>query len=213
MKRWQSYRRPNFRSQLILSEIFASQTAIKKCLNTHVLTTLYYMRSYMLIGPFKCSHLRSRVRELGPVCGPLVLRSTNPLLPTLRFSVIKIQIYHSRRLKEKNVTARAGEKSTGQSFHRACSCRFCWTGPAAMIVVALRAEDCFKKKSTEQWRKEHSICTLFNDRADIDIIGFYQFRIDNPRKKCSSWRELSKDSTDHSVNCCYCSFMHKQSSG
>ena len=29
-----------------------------------------------------------------------------------------------------------------------------------MIVVALRAEDCFKKKSTEQWQKEHSICTL-----------------------------------------------------
>ena len=41
-----------------------------------------------------------------------------------------------------------------------------------------------------------------------------QFRIDNPRKKkCSTWREISKDSTDHSVNCCYCSFMHKQSSG
>ena len=36
MKRWQSYRRPNFRSQLILSEFFASQTAIKKCLNTGV---------------------------------------------------------------------------------------------------------------------------------------------------------------------------------
>ena len=32
MKRWQSNRRPNFRSQLILSEFFASQTAIKKCL-------------------------------------------------------------------------------------------------------------------------------------------------------------------------------------
>ena len=45
MKRWQSYRRPNFRSQLILSEFFASQTAIKKCLSTRVLTTLYYMRS------------------------------------------------------------------------------------------------------------------------------------------------------------------------
>ena len=41
----------------------------------------------------------------------------------------------------------------------------------------------------------------------------FQFRIDNPRKKCSTWRELSKDSTDHSVNYCYCSFMHKQSSG
>ena len=95
MKRWQSYRRSNFRSQLILSEFFACQKAIKKCLNTRVLTTLYYMRSYMLIGPFKCSQLRSRVRELGP----LVLRSTNPLLPSLRFSVIKIQIYHSRRLK------------------------------------------------------------------------------------------------------------------
>ena len=25
--------------------------------------------------------------------------------------------------------------------------------------------------------------------------------------------QLRKDSTDHSVNCCYCSFMHKQSSG
>ena len=36
MKRWQSYRRTNFRSQLILSEFFASQTAIKKCLNTGV---------------------------------------------------------------------------------------------------------------------------------------------------------------------------------
>ena len=33
------------------------------------------------------------------------------------------------------------------------------------------------------------------------------------KKKCSTWRELSKDSTDHSVNYCYCSFMHKQSSG
>ena len=30
----------------------------------------------------------------------------------------------------------------------------------------------------------------------------YQFRIDNPRRKCSTWRELSKDSTDHSVNRC-----------
>ena len=143
MKRWQSYRRPNFRSQLILSEFFASQTAIKKCLNTRVLTTLYYMRSYMLIGPFKCSQLRSRLRELGP----LVLRSTNPLLPTLLFSVIKIQIYHSRRLKgEERDSKSRRKKARGQSFHRACSCRFCWTGPAAMIVVALRAEDCFKKK-------------------------------------------------------------------
>ena len=66
----------------------------------------YYMRLYMLIGPFKCSQLRSRVRKFGP----LVLRSTNPLLPTLRFSMIKIQIYHSQRLKGENVTAGAGEK-------------------------------------------------------------------------------------------------------
>ena len=112
MKRWQSYRRPNFRSQLILSEFFASQTAIKKCLNTRVLTTLYYMRSYMLIGPFKCSQLRSRVRELGP----LVLRSTNPLLPTLRFSVIKIQIYHSRRLKGEERDSKSRRKKARGSL-------------------------------------------------------------------------------------------------
>ena len=41
----------------------------------------------------------SRAWASRSTCGPLVLRSTNPLLPTLRFSVIKIQIYHSRRLK------------------------------------------------------------------------------------------------------------------
>ena len=168
MKRWQSYSRPNFRSQLILSEFFASQTAIKKCLNTRVLTTLYYMRWYMLIGPFKCSQLRSRVRELGP----LVLRSTNPLLPTLRFSVIKIQIFHSRRLNgEETWQQEQAKKSTGQSFHRACSCRFCWTGPAAMIVVALRAEDCFKKKKHWTVAKRTLHLHIINDRADNDIIG------------------------------------------
>ena len=64
------------------------------------------------------------------------------------------------------------KKSTGQSFHRACSCRFCWTGPAAMIVVALRAEDCFKKKSTEQWRKEHSICTLLMIEQTLISLAF-----------------------------------------
>ena len=71
-----------------------------------------YMRSYMLIGPFKCSQLRSRVRELGP----LVLRSTNPLLPTLRFSVIKIQIYHSRRLKGEERDSKSRRKKARGSL-------------------------------------------------------------------------------------------------
>ena len=152
MKRWQSYRRPNFRSQLILSEFFASQTAIKKCLNTRVLTTLYYMRSCMLIGPFKCSQLRSRVRELGP----LVLRSTNPLLPeslrcASRWSNPNLSLTSFKR--RRTWQQEQAKKRTGQSFHRACSCRFCWTGPAAMIVVALRAEDCFKKKALNSGEK------------------------------------------------------------
>ena len=98
----------------------------------------------MLIGPFKCSQLRSRVRELGP----LVLRSTYPLLPTLRFSVIKIQIYHSRRLKgeERDSKSRRKKARGSLSTVRAAAGFAELSGPAAMIVVALRAEDCFKKK-------------------------------------------------------------------
>ena len=60
----------------------------------------------------KCSQLRSRVRELGP----LVLRSTNPLLPTLRFSVIKIQIYHSRRLKGEERDSKSRRKKARGSL-------------------------------------------------------------------------------------------------
>ena len=172
MKRWQSYRRPNFRSQLILSEFFASQTAIKKCLNTRVLTTLYYMRSYMLIGPFKCSQLRSRVRELGP----LVLRSTNPLLPvpTLRFSVIKIQIYHSRRLKgeERDSKSRRKKARGSLSTVRAAA------GFAELAQLRWSSLHCAqkivskKKKSTEQWRKEHSICTLLMIEETLISLAF-----------------------------------------
>ena len=75
-------------------------------------TVLQYMRSYMLIGPFKCSQLRSRVRELGP----LVLRSTNPLLPTLRFLVSKIQIYHSRRFKGEERDSKSRRKKARGSL-------------------------------------------------------------------------------------------------
>ena len=144
MKRWQSYRRPNFRSQLILSEFFASQTAIKKCLNTRVLTTLYYMRSYMLIGPFKSrSQLRSRVRELGP----LVLRSTNPLLPTLRFSVIKIQIYHSRRLKGEERDSKSRRKKARDSLSTVrAAAGFAELAQLRWSSFHCGAEDCFKKK-------------------------------------------------------------------
>ena len=168
MKSWQSYRRPNFRSQLILSEFFASQTAIKKCLNTRVLTTLYYMRSYMLIGPFKCSQLRSRVRELGP----LVLRSTNPLLPTLRFSVIKIQIYHSRRLKGEERESKSRRKKHGAVFPPCVQLQVLLNWPSCDDRRCTARRRLLKKKSTEQWRKEHSICTLLMIEQTLISLAF-----------------------------------------
>ena len=107
--------------------------------------------------------------------GPLVLRSTNPLLPNFALlgdqnPNLSLTSFKRRRTWQQE----QAKKSTGQSFHRACSCRFCWTGPAAMIVVALRAEDCFKKKkkSTEQWRKEHSICTLLMIEQTLISFAF-----------------------------------------
>ena len=99
------------------------------------------MRSYMLIGPFKCSHLRSRVRELGPVCGPLVLRSTNPLLPTLRFSVIKIQIYHSRRLKGEERDSKSRRKKHGAVFP-----------PCVQLQVLLNWPSCDDRRCTARRR-------------------------------------------------------------
>ena len=71
------------------------------------------------------------------------------------------------------MTARAGEKNHGQSSHRACSCTFCWIGPATMIVVALRAEDCFKKAlNSKLWRKEHSICTFLMKEQTLIALAF-----------------------------------------
>ena len=136
------------------------------------------MRSCMLIGLFKCS-LRlaiSRVRELGP----LVLRSTNrqPFSPNLRFSVIKIQIDHSRRFKgeERDSKSRRKTKARGSlpTVRAAAGFAEC-TGPTAMIVVALRAEDCFKKKKTlnsKLRRKEHSICTLLMIEQTLIALAF-----------------------------------------
>ena len=66
--------------------------------------------------------------------------------------------------KNKNVTARAGEKKNSTGQPTSCSCRYCWTDLAPVIIVATLAEVCFKKKKkaldSKLWRKEHSIRTL-----------------------------------------------------
>ena len=294
MKRWQSYRRPNFRSQLILSEFFASQTAIKKCLNTRVLTTLerlgesgathdsqsasrsgveawvarnlngwddsdaglsqgwvrcpsglaslislhhsrlstrssyqlysfsggrrfcydnhgsfvydspnlfcgpscsvrtgltgvrsepghrthltsllYYMRSYMLIGPFKCSQLRSRVRELGPVWAArssidqpsspnfALLGDQNPNLSLTSFK-------RRRTWQQEQAKKARGSLSTVRAaagFAELAQLRWSSLHCAQKIVSK-------KKKSTEQWRKELSICTLLMIEQTLISLAF-----------------------------------------
>ena len=51
------------------------------------------------------------------------------------------------------MTARAGEKKHGAVFPPCVQLQVLLTGPAAMIVVALRAEDCFKKKALNRGEK------------------------------------------------------------
>ena len=142
MKRWQSYRRPNFRSQQILSEFFASQTAIKKCLNTRVDYTVLHAIVHadwpvqmlsVVIASSRAWAARSSIDQpSSPNFAPLGDQNPN----------LSLTSFKRRRTWQQE----QAKKSTGQSFHRVCSCRFCWTGPAAMIAVALRAEDSFKKK-------------------------------------------------------------------
>ena len=122
------------------------------------------MRSYTLIGPFKCSQLRSRVREQGAACSSINQKVvTNVLLPNLLFSVIKIRIYHSRLLKgeERHSKSRRKKKKHGAVSPSCVQLQVLLSGPAAMIVVALHAKDYFKKAlNNKLWQKEHSICTL-----------------------------------------------------
>ena len=170
MQRWQSYRRPNFRSQLILSDFFASQTAIKKCLNTGVDYTVLHaivhadwpvqMLSVAIAGSRAWAARSSIDQPSAPNFA--LLGDQNPNLSLTSFK--------RRRTWQ---LEQAKKKSTGQSSHRACNCRFCWTGPAVMIVVALRAEDCFKKAlNSKLWRKEHSICTLLMIEQTLISLAF-----------------------------------------
>ena len=130
-----------------------------------------YVRSYMLIGPFKCSQLRSRVRKLGRSFfdWPTLFTSPNFALLGDQNPNLSLTSFKRRRTWQ----LEQAKNSTGQSSHRACNCRFCWTGPAVMIVVVLRAEDCFKKAlNSKLWRKEHAICTLLMIEQTLIALAF-----------------------------------------
>ena len=76
--------------------------------------------------------------------------STNPLLPNFALCDRNRNLLLVGLKQREDCDSKSRRKSTWQSSHRACSFRFCWTGLAAVIVVALRVEECSKKKITQQ---------------------------------------------------------------
>ena len=173
MKRWQSYRRPNFRSQPILSEFFASQTAIKKCLNAGVDYTVLHA---IIHADWPVQMLAVAIASLGRSSFDPPKSCDQPASPN--FALLGDQnpnpsLTAFKQGEERDSKSRRKKKEHGAVFPPCVQLQVVLNWSAAMIVVALRAEDCFKNAlNSKLWRKEQSICTLLMIEQTLISLAF-----------------------------------------
>ena len=160
-----------FRSQLILSEYFASQTAIKKCLNTGVDYTVLHAIVHadwpvqMLSVAIANSRARAVRSSIDQPSSPnfALLGDQNPNLSLTSFK--RRRTWHQEQAKKKargslpTVRATAGFAELVQQRWSSLHC--------AQKIVSKKHWTVLKL-----WRKEHSICTLLMIEQTLIALAF-----------------------------------------